>query len=714
MDPKRFTSDATIRPELVGTNYLTSPMAAHISSQRGAMVGRNTPQAMIVDGCEVARIQSGYETKYGHYCINPAERDHDVQILEIIPKFTSISNESGNMIRNPESIIIYLDVEADEPTVGYFTVPDYIFLHSKFGYLTKKINMNQLAPNNFIPKSMEFVQAPNHDDELYKLGVNANVIYMPLWGTTNDAFVISERLRKKLDYTEINQTTVVVGLNNIPLNLYGDENNYKAFPDIGETVRDDGVIFAMREYNNNSLIADITSDSLRELSVHDDQYKADAGATILDVNIFTNKNRFNDLRADKRDNGLTGTYAQFVRYQTSLNACYTAIIDCYNKYKDQYALSPGFRSLVKQSMCWCYNDKFKDLSLYCKKDPIDLIYITLTYGIKHHIAKGYKITSRDGAKGVVGEIWKTEDMPSYQNGSETVYADLVITGESPFNRLNSSQNYEQFINYASDVVVQRCKDNVIPHEQQYDYIMRFIGLIRPLNEEFYREYVDAYGSKEEFLTECKFKGLYHIIPPFTENITPEMILRVKKEYDIHQVPITYYQYDENGNRYPVTIKEKTIIGSKYIMLLGKLPQDALSAIEYGYVSQFNLPVKPTNNSIKQQSTFGRTPGRYGEDETAVLTMSLGAKTVCRLLGLNSNCPTAQKMLKNHLLKDPYPTRLDHIEMSDDDVINQANNVKLFAHMFAAAGYQLLQEDEEDRELLRILQQEGDPTNETAV
>lgn len=676
-----------MRLQLLGSTIMLSPHAEHCSSQRISMVGKNLPQAMIISGCETARIQSGFETKFGRYCINPSERDHDVQILEIIPKYSSISNENGKIIHSPDSIIIYLDTEAAVPTVGYFTVPDYVFLHSRFGYKTKRLNMSQLVPNSYIPKDMKFVEAPNHDGDLYNLGVNANVVYMPLWGTTNDAFIISDELQKKLEYTEMDQRTINVGLNYIPLNLYGDENNYKAFPDIGEKVRDDGVIFAMRECNNNSLIADMTSDSLRTPSIHDDIYRAPAGAEILDIDIFINKSRFNDLKtADKKDTGFTGTYAQFARYQTSLNTCYTAIIDCYNRYKDQYNLSPAFCSLVKQAMSWCYNDKFKDLSLYCKKDPIDLIYIVITYGKQHGINKGFKVTSRDGAKGVIGDIWKKHDMPSYQNGSTRVYADMIITGESPFNRLNTSQLYEQFINYSADVIVQRCRDGVIPENQQYDYLMNFIELIRPVYAKFCREKTEH--KRQMFVDTAKKEGLYFIILPFTKSITPETIRKVSKTYDIHQAPITYYQYDEHGNRYQVDVKYPTLIGSKYVVLLGKLPHDALSTVEFGYVSQFNLPVKPTVNDVKQQSLLGRTPGRYGEDETSILTTSCGAKATTRLLGLYSNCFTAQKLLKDHLLKDPYPTKLRRIEMKDEEVIQQAVNIKLFNHMWAAAGYNL--------------------------
>lgn len=690
MDKSRFTSDLTMSPKVVGSPLLLSPLAAHISSQRAKMFGSNLSQAMVVHGNEVARIQSGYENKYGRYCVDPTWREHDVQILDIIPKFSQLSNESG-VIHNPEFTVIYKDVETPDPTVGYFTVPDYVLLHSKFGYFTKKSNINELRPDSYIPKDMKFVEAPNHENQLYNLGVNANTCYMPLWGTTNDAFIVSESFRRKLEHTEIDQKVILIGTNYIPLNLYGDDENYKTFPDIGECVRDDGVIFAMREHTADSLIADITADSLRVPSgVHDEVYTAPAGARVLDVNIFINKSRFNELKS-------IGTYAQFAKYQESLNVYYNNIIGCYNRYlREGLKISPQFASLVVQAKGRCYNGEFRDLVLYCKKEPIDLIYLVITYASSHGVTKGYKITSRDGAKGVISDVWPDEDMPSYQNGSQVVHADLLITGESPFNRLNTSQLYEQFINYSSDIIVQRCRDGLIgDDEAQYNYIMNYIATVRPIYAELINEmYGNTPASRAAFANTVRMQGIFFVLPPFCGTITPQMIIDVSNTFDIHHAPIWYHQYDENGNRYRVDVKDQGIIGSKYVMLLGKLPLDTLSAIEFGYSSQFNLPVKTTNADTKQQSMFGRTPGRYGEDETAILTMSLGPKTVCRLLGLYSNCLIAQDLLKKHLLTDPYPTRLDHIEMSDDDIIRQSINVKIFSHLFAAAGWRLVQEGEQ--------------------
>ena len=681
MSPEEFISDLNMRLELVGSPLLLSPMPEHISSQRSLMFSSNSSQIVIVDGNEPARIQTGFESKYGRYCVDPAHRDHDVQILDIIPKCTKLSDENGNVIPSPSTTVIYLDAVTEE--VGYFEIPDCVMLHPGFGYYTKKLNQHELVPMNFIPKDMEFVTAPNHDEGLYNLGVNANVVYMPLWGTTNDAFLISDEFQKKMTHTAVDQIVLAIDSDHIPLNLYGDNENYKIFPDIGQTVRDDGIVIALREHTSNSLIADITDDNLRVPSLHDDVYVAPAGAKVVDVKVFVNKSKYNELKG-------IGTYKQIVRYQESYNAYYVTISKCYEKYLAQgYKIGPAFANHVVECKGRSYTNEFKDLVLYNKKDPVDLIYLIITFANKSMISRGFKLTSREGAKGVISDVWKKEDMPSYQCGSKRVYADIVITGESPFNRLNSSQNYEQFINYASDIVVQRCVDNVIPFNDQYEYLLGFIEHVRPVYAKYLREQTgQTIQQKLAFVDEIKEHGIYYIIPPFTKSMTPDMILSISKDYQIDETDISFYQYDKSGNRYRVDGKYKGIIGSKYMFLLGKIPIDALSAIEFGYVSQFNLPIKPSINDIKQQSRFGWTPGRYGEDETSIQTVSYGPRLTCRILGVYSNCVPAQRLLKHHLLTDPHPTQLNMIEMSDEEIIQQSTVNALFQHMFAACGYKL--------------------------
>jgi len=66
---------------------------------------------------------------------------------------------------------------------------------------------------------------------------------------------MDEEAIKKFDFYTYQTLRVVPTKKQVFLNLYGDENNYKPFPDKGDKIRDDKLVFALRDLtldiNNN-------------------------------------------------------------------------------------------------------------------------------------------------------------------------------------------------------------------------------------------------------------------------------------------------------------------------------------------------------------------------------------------------------------------------------------------------------------------------------
>lgn len=89
---------------------------------------------------------------------------------------------------------------------------------------------------------------------------------MEVPGIIEDGLVISESCRDKLKTKGYGAKVVEWGSDCYPLNLYGDDNDYKVFPDIGERVRRDGVIFAMREYDPVLAVCNMTNEALQTIN----------------------------------------------------------------------------------------------------------------------------------------------------------------------------------------------------------------------------------------------------------------------------------------------------------------------------------------------------------------------------------------------------------------------------------------------------------------
>lgn len=676
--------DTTIDHRFLGLEPLLAPFAANCSSQRLTMFASNITQALLVDGAEFPKIFTGYENVFGEYEFNTSVVDKDIQILAVIPKFQpQFGSQPINGI--PSYTIIYLG--CDDNVVDYFEICDYTALYDGFGYINSKINTHLLKTNQFVPKGTKFYTSPIHEGNLYKQGVNANVLFATEWANTEDAFIISESLANKMEHTAISSLTIPIKANSIPLNLYGDNDTYRIMPDIGEQVRDDGILIAFRNTSKTcpSLIADICDESLQTIEYcHDHPYYADVpGATIIDVQVYTNPKIMYDLMKD------TNPFNQLAKYQIQHNEYYKSISKLYTSLKsDGYNLSSKFNNLVFRSMglntSGASKSKWRPMN---KKTPVDFLHLEITYMYKRKLNNGFKITGRDGAKGVVSSIWKDEDMPVDQEGFK---ADIVICPVGGFNRMNPSQFYEQFFNRSADIIKQRAMAMPTAVEA-FNYILEFIADVHPQYASDIKAQVNTEAKLNTFMREVGEKGIYLWVPPMLKNISEELIIYISEKYNITESKYRYTQRMSDGTSREIISEEPGMIGSKYIYLLGKLPEDQLQAVESSYVSHFMTPIKivtQNKKQIKSQSPLGRTPIRFGGDESCILVMSCGIDPIARMMGMYGNAPEAVNKLQRRLLSDPYPSKLSNVDINLSEITGMNANIDLISHILGACGIEV--------------------------
>lgn len=681
MDKEEFISDTEIRMELIGMPTHLVRFPEHTSSQRMLMSASAMAQAEVVDGAEPPKIQTGFESKYGRYQFSTSERDQDIIVYDIIPKFVSTINSNGLSIRNPATTVVYIG--ADDGLVGCFDIEDYTMVSSGFGYKNKITNKHMLSKGDYIPKDIKFTSAPNHDGELYNMGVMANTCYIPLWETTDDAFIISESFARKLDRQAFDSLTVNLKEGEIPLNLYGTATEHKAFPDVGERVRDDGIVFGIRQHNDNTFLSDFSVDALRQPDhLYDELFLIPQGAEIIDIQVYSSHRYF------KKQLEATGdancAMAQFMYYQSLHNRYYDRVLATYRELEEKgYKCGRTFSTLVERCMAFSYrnNSNKQSMELYDKKEPIVAMQIVITYAYPMRVSLGAKVTGVEGSKGVVSAIWKDEDMPVSEHG---LRADIIITPESPFNRLNVGQLYEQFITLVSEVVRNNVITGIVPRDQAYEYILGYLHEVRPVYAKLVRE--KTYNNQDAFVEAVINDGIYLVIPPFCKTITPELIMRLSEKYNVYRGPITYYRRDAQGNRTKIVTKYPGLIGSRYMYLLGKRPINQLAVTELGYINQFKNPIKLKMARTKSQYLTKRTPQRYGEDEVAIISCCAGPESAARILGVYSNSPVAAEELSHRLLTDPNPSALKSISLSNEDVGRTSSNIGLLDHMLAEVGY----------------------------
>lgn len=702
---------------LMGASMLMNPFLANTSSARQEMFRNHLKQALVIDGCEFPKIFSGYESGLKNYEIQDGAylREQDGQVLAIARKYPVRTGEMDRMQLNPRTTVIYRGM--DDDLIHVFHIDRHHCIADGFGFENIHENEQALLPDTYIPRDMSFSHSPAIQGDRYCLGTNANVAYMTDPGTIEDAMVISESLAKRMGSLEIREMSLVVRPNEHPVNIYGEGEDVKFLPDIGETVRDDGVLCAFRPIHVETFAADMAPRVLSEIQpVQDRIIEAPAGAKIVDMTFHT---------AARRDQIAWSAYRQTERYIDAIKDYWRTILDVYQEYGKDYSVSPRFGTLVAQAM-FCtgaYGGHVPGVSLprglqfMSRKDhPIEFLHIDLLYAVPRKVEHGFKITDRHGGKGVISRIVKDEDMPVDAQGMR---ADLVMDPASVSARMNTGQLMEQAINRTSEIGVlpkMRAADTpaqafTILHDWYDDVNWKYGDLVKAtldtpgkkaahvawvlehgihlnippvLNTFFDKKRFDRVMAKLEETDPEKAKALRarHGLKKTSGKHDPNFFQFIQEKWGVPVSPVTFTVRDDDGPVRTVTTEDPVMIGSKYVYLLCKIPEPSSPGV--AHVSQHGIPMK-VPNVFKQETIISKNPTRFGEDEKRIEMLSVGGVESARLTNLQATAPAAVSHVMDRILREKYPTRIGRFDLSNRQLQEASAVFGLFEHVMATSG-----------------------------
>ena len=672
-------------PRLIGLESSLVGLLQYTSSQRALMQASNVVQALICDGAEMRNIASGYEREFMNYTFNPSRMPQNGTVMYVIPKYRA--NAGSNPIKaTPSYTMIYKG--QDDGKIHCLEIPTYMRGIDGFGYLMD-VNQRMLIPDLGLQEGECISKSRACEGSRYMLGTNANVAYISMKETVEDAFCISESLAKKMESTGIKTLIINIDKNDVPLNLYGDAENYKICPDIGEYVNPDGIILGLRQANDNTIIADMNDVALSSPQYqHDELYYAPAqDAVVLDIDVWINENR--KVRTPEK------VFNQFRKYIDGNRQYYSRIFEIYELecVKNKQEAAPEFITLVERAACMmtAYQKGFTSFGLgrktppkFCRKsEPIQFIQLVITYAFKYKVAPGFKITNFYGGKGVVSCIKPDSQMPTNDYG---VTADICYSPESVVNRMNLGQLYEQFLNCCISKIIRDIKNNNLSYLEGYNYILEFIRDVNPDYADVVEKVVAGRDNKKkEFVKEAIAKEqIIIVVPSFLETLSPEWCLFMEKKYGIDATPVEYDITDANGNfvRRVRTLKP-IYIGKKYLLILCKIPYARACAVSY--VNQYKIPIRTKERKVKEGYPVGLTPIRLGEDEVRNLVMMIGEDMTSRILAIYANNPEATDKLVETLLTAEDPTNIPTI-FADSSALEAGNQtIKVFNHLMHTVG-----------------------------
>lgn len=235
-----------LQPELLAMHAL-NPYAMFNSSSRSVMFGNHFAQRLVIEEPDDMYVQSGVCHDFAKYTFS-TKIPCNARIIRVIDRYPQGIGQDA-LPFNPETLVIY--EEAETGIIDYVSIEYFKSYHQFFGFKNKPVaeNMAKVYPGAHIPANTILANSPSvSENGSFDFGLNLNVAMMSLPGVAEDGVIICEDVLPKMKFRIYERRTVGFGKETFPLNIHGHKDHYKGFPDIGDWMREDGLLMMLREY----------------------------------------------------------------------------------------------------------------------------------------------------------------------------------------------------------------------------------------------------------------------------------------------------------------------------------------------------------------------------------------------------------------------------------------------------------------------------------
>lgn len=253
----------------IGVAATLTPFIKFDSSTRVHMLTNHLAQMIVPKISDIPRVMTCFETQLYSFDIQmPATGS----VHSVHPKYRR-GIDKDSIKNNPLITLIYRNQET-----GVYDLVNIETHHSKhrvfgFKYIINPM-VSRIRPGMWIEKGTVLAHSPNvKDGGIYSSGISCNIINLSLPCCIEDGYGVSESFCEKASLTTLSNVVTQWGRKTYPLNIYGDPNHpeiYKPFPDIGDRVRPDGLVYALREFNPMFDPIEMTTKSLTTVDIVND------------------------------------------------------------------------------------------------------------------------------------------------------------------------------------------------------------------------------------------------------------------------------------------------------------------------------------------------------------------------------------------------------------------------------------------------------------
>ena len=397
--PNKQNMPNEYHPELLSLHGINFAVGNN-SSSRSVMMSSHFSQRLVIAGADEKYIETGvgYELGKSTFATRMPVDGRVVRVIQRYPASVGIDSIPSN----PETLVIYEDEKTKE--LGCFSINYYTSYHQYFGYKNQfnKSNMSKLVQGAFIPADTIFADTPaKGENGSFKFGVNLNVAFGSLPGVSEDGIVISKDVLPKLRFKIYERRVIDCGTSRYLLNLYGNKDVYKPIPEIGEYIKESGLVAMTRDYDHTLGPVEMSRlDTMEPDYMFDKAIYARPGVgKVVDIKIYHD---------DESVLSPTGTMDIPNKYSRALKRYYRNIIDTFNQIKAErkkkydstnVPLKPELHRLIVEGMAVLGEPAGKHtqkLGLLYRKTPLDDYRIEMTIEYELTPTTGFKLTDLDG------------------------------------------------------------------------------------------------------------------------------------------------------------------------------------------------------------------------------------------------------------------------------------------------------------------------------
>lgn len=652
---KRFNKS----PAVTGLSSLT--FAGYINSTRTQMFTSHLKQFLNILYPQFPAIFTGAENTFGDNSTGYKKVKHDSRVVKKITKYEDI-------IDVPTSYYLFIyDEKKDKYDVIQRKEVENLIEDFAFKYDNDVID--SLEEGDLIHEDEVLYKSRSYDESMnYRYGTNATVIYVLDPWTSEDAAKISESFSKRMSSVKAKTHSISINLGEVGINLYGDDEEYKIIPDIGE--RCNGFLCGVRAVRKEQIYYDLSDENLCINRDGDRMYYGSGyGSIVSDIDIYCNNEELQDN--DFNSQVLKYLNSQTKFYEEIIKTC-KEIIKSGSKYTQEvdylYKRAKEFLNPKK---------KWRNKNESC---PANL-EIAITCVRIEPLGIGGKFTGRMGNKSVVSKVVPDENMPFTDTGK---IVDVELHLPAIPNRTTGFVPHELFETF----VLNRTRERMATMTTLKEKENLLFEVMEDLNSSWKEKQWLIYKNlskeeKEEYIKYCVEEHI-HIqeTPIWEDRYIFFRLYDVWKKYDWLK---PYKMYIRKWGQTFETLTPM-YVGEMYMIRLKQTSERGFSARNSGAINIKNMPERSYKN--RNGTAFSSDSAiRLGESEFLTLNIGSLPEETMALHALYRTSIKGRKDISRAMFSD------DPNSMIDDSYTSVA--AQLFSVIFKSLGAEIVFEDEDE-------------------